>query len=174
MNRIVLFLIVTSFTFALNAQEPAAGNTISIELGGSGISFSANFERSIYLTEKYKFQARFGMGYFPLYVNSQPVFGTINILAGVTYLQSLGSNHIEVGLTNCFSETFDESVTENAFAKTAYSLVPSVGYRYQNFEQRSLVLRAGYSPLLCLNGIGVEPKTVYYKNYFYLGIGYGF
>jgi hypothetical protein len=174
MKKLNCLIIIISCFYPLLAQEKPAKNTVSIGFGGAAITGSINYERLVFFASNQKIQAKIGVGYFPLFVNGEAKFGTLTKVLGVEYLYSLGTHHIETAFSNCFAETFDESVAEDKFSKTSYILVPSVGYRYRNYSKRGIMFQAGYSPLISLGGIGVEPKKVFYRNYIYLGIGIGF
>jgi hypothetical protein len=174
MRIIKIILLVFVCIIQANAQEKPAKNSLSLMLGGSGMIFSMNYERVLISSENQKLQAKIGVGYFPLYVNGEAKFGTLNKILGAGYLYSFGKHHIEAGLSNIFTETFDESVAGDDFSQVNYILSPSLGYRFQNFTKNSIFYQVGYSPLLSFGGIGVEPQKVYYKHYFYLGVGFGF
>lgn len=174
MRSLLCFIIFSTCFQTITAQDKPVKNSLSLGLGGAGMTLSVNYGRIIRTSGNHKLEAKIGTGYFPLYVNDKATFGTLNKLLGLGYLYSVGNHHFESTLINCFSETFDESVANDKFSKVSYTLSPSVGYRYQNFTKRSIFLQAGYSPLLSFGGIGAGRQKVYFKNYVFLGFGFGF
>ena len=173
MKSIFLFFALIT-VYVIDAQEPVKKNSAYLELGGAGMTFSVNYQRLFYQFSGNKLEARIGVGYFPLYVNNNPVFGTLNKLLGINYLHSLGNHHAEASFTTCIAETFDESVARDKFSKTSYIFSPSLGYRYQNFSKNSIVLKAAWAPMVSFYGISPETKKIFFKNYILLGIGYSF
>jgi|ERR1035437_1342382 hypothetical protein len=169
MRLLILTLTILITPVFLNAQNLRQDslinkNNISIELGGVGVIGSINYERLIKVT-KNKLLFRVGVSYLPLTVNNKPAFGTPILPFGLYYL--IGNKHnLELGLNNSLGYTFGDNTNNHKFN---YLLMPSIGYRFENFMKKSINFSFAYSP--CMN---ISNKSFVFQNWIKISFGYAF
>ncbi len=169
MRLIILVLIIILAQVILLAQDAQTNqhlnkNHLSIELGGAGAVGSINYERLIKARSS-KLLLRVGLSYLPLKVNNKQAFGTPILPFGVYYLIGI-RHHIEFGLNNSFGYTVDNISNKN---ELKYLLIPSVGYRFENFFKKSIYVSIGYSP-----AFSFERGDLQFGNWAKIGVGYSF
>jgi len=140
-------------------------NQLSIELGGAGGIGSLNFERLIHVKANNKILFRVGLSYLPLTVNSKHAFGSPILPFGFYYLIGI-KHHLELGLNNTLAYTIDNISNKNEFH---YLLMPSIGYRFENFYKKSIYFAFAYSPCLSFNKDNLK-----FSNWLKIGIGHSF
>ncbi len=157
MKKIIVIVTFISLCISANAQDAPtednsieAKNTISISFGGSGIFFSAIYERFVMIKEPYKIGVKGGIGSSLSTVLFPHEF---NFSAGTSFLYGRHKHHLEIGtsVTSYILEQYNY-----AEAKTSHELkflfVPSACYRYQN-PQGGFVGRIGISPVIHFNSV---------------------
>jgi len=140
-------------------------NHFSIELGGVGGIGSLNFERLINVKSINKVLFRVGLSYLPLIVNSKPAFGTPILPFGFYYLIGI-KDHLELGLNNSLAYTIDNISNKNEFH---YILMPSIGYRFENFYKKSIYFAFAYSLVLSFN-----KDNLRFGNWLKIEVGHSF
>jgi hypothetical protein len=148
MKAILIILSIIFLVRSFNAQNPEEfenlyKNHIFFEIGGVAIA-SLNFEKTFVTKENVKFNYRIGLSYMPLVVNGKSAIGTPIVPHGIFYLNGK-KNHLELGLNNAISYTFDNISNEDEFH---YNISPSIGYRYENFNSKSIYFSIAYSPIV--------------------------
>jgi hypothetical protein len=132
-------------------------NNYCLELGGAGIVGSLNYERLILIKTNKKLLFRVGLS-IPI---SEYSLKTPRIPLGLYYLIGLKESlhHFELGFNNTIGYTFDNSVLNYEEKKFNYYIIPSIGYRFENFYNKSLNFSFAYSPVLFF--YKREPNTIY-------------
>ena len=138
---------------------------ISLEVGGAGGLGSINYEHTLLANPENFLLFRLGLSYTPLTVNGRHAIGTPVMPIGLYYLYG-NKHHFELGLNNTFGYTFDNISDDNEFT---YMLVPSIGYRFEDFKKKSLFFSVAYSPVIFENN-----NKINFQNWGKLGVGYAF
>jgi hypothetical protein len=173
MKKVIIALIIVALTSTTFAQEAPSNNALYLEIGGSGIASSLNYEHNIWSRNSNTVSLRGGLGYFPMILNTEFSVGTISAIAGVNFNRKFNSKHaLNIGISNAFTGTVARGISD-AFNSVSYSqlIVPTIGYRYQHPEKHKVFGGIGYSPLISYDGISVENQWFQLKNHFYLIIG---
>jgi hypothetical protein len=151
-------------------------NHLSVELGGAGVLGSINYERLV-KAKSNKLLLRVGLSYLPLTVNNKKALGTPILPFGLYYLIG-DKHHLELGLNNTFGYTVDNITNKN---ELKYFLMPSVGYRFENFFKKSVYFSIAYSPVFafedyskCVNCIKADSNTGQFQNWAKIAVGYNF
>ncbi|MDF1573119.1 MAG: hypothetical protein P1P82_16040 [Bacteroidales bacterium] len=173
MKNVIIALFFVAFTSALFAQEAPSEKALYLEIGGSGIAASLNYEHNIWIRNSNAFSLRAGLGYFPMILNTEFSAGTVSAIAGAYFSRKFNSKHaLSIGISNAFTSTVARGISDD-FNSLRYSqlIVPSIGYRYQSPEKHKVFWGIGYSPLISYDGISVENQLFQFKNHFYLILG---
>lgn len=173
MKKVIIAIILVALTSATFAQEAPSKRALYLEIGGSGIAASLNYEHEIWSRNSNAISLRGGLGYFPMILNTEFSVGTVSAIAGVNFSRKFNINHaLSIGISNAFSGTVARGISDD-FNTVSYSqlIVPTIGYRYQHPEKHKVFGGIGYSPLISYDGISVENQLFQYKNHFYLIIG---
>jgi len=166
-------LVLVTFTNATFSQETLSKKAIYLEIGGSGIATSLNYEHSIWIRNSMAFSLRAGLGYFPMILNTQFSVGTISAIAGANFSRKFNNRHaVSIGISNAFTSTVARGISDD-FDNVSYShlIIPAIGYRYQHPEKHKVFAGIGYSPLISYGGISVENQLFQFKHHFYLLLG---
>jgi len=140
-------------------------NQLSIELGGAGGIGSLNFERLINVKSNNKVLFRVGLSYLPLTVNNKRAFWTPILPFGFYYLNGI-KHHLELGLNNSLAFTIDNISNKKEFH---YILMPSIGYRFENFYKKSIYFAFAYSLVLSFN-----KDNLRFGNWLKIEVGHSF
>jgi hypothetical protein len=140
-------------------------NAFYFELFGSGGLYSINYERNIHRN----IYGRIGFGTWEVTdnfsFNTEPGrITTVPLI--VSYLSGYKKHHFEIGSGLLFGSKKDYMGTSPIFNLTGY-----IGYRYQSFINKGILLRIGLAPSVSLN------ETNYPDGYFIspgLSVGYHF
>jgi hypothetical protein len=173
MKKTSIFLLLLINTLYISAQVKKK-KSIYMEVGGAGLAASINYEHEILSIGKLATYARAGLGYFPMIINGSMSVGSINPVIGFSGLFGNEVHHIEVGISNTFTLTFDNTTENNQHNDFSYLLFPSLGYQFQKAGKKKLFYKIGYSPALYFDGVSTHYKSIFYKHFFYFGIGFSF
>jgi hypothetical protein len=141
-------------------------NHISLEIGAlTGIG-SLNYERMVWGNESNKMLGRIGFSYLPYTVDDEQATGTFILPFGVYYL--LGKkHHLETGLNFAVGVTINDIEDAKYFYRR---FSPSISYRFENFQKRSMFCSIGLAPVLYDD----EDEGLVFEPWIKLGIGYSF
>lgn len=114
------------------------------ELGGNGITISANYDFRFAKKEN-GFGMRIGLGFF-----GGSGGGLVTVPAGINYLEGKAPNYLEAGMGYTYG-TFTGN--DDFLSGDGGLIVPSIGYRYQP-AKKGLVARIFISPLVSAVGGG--------------------
>jgi len=173
MKKVIIALFFVAFSSATFSQEALSKKALYLEIGGSGIATSLNYEHIIWIRNRNAISLRAGLGYFPMILNTEFSAGTVSAIAGANFSRRFKNNHaISIGISNAFTSTVARGISDD-FNSVSYSqlIVPAIGYRYQKPEKHKVFTGIGYSPLISYDGISVENQLFQFKNHFYLIIG---
>jgi hypothetical protein len=168
--QIVLLLLPFSTLAQTTGEFPRANrNHILLEIGGAGGYGSVNYECLFTGDSKSKLLGRVGFfSYKSGYRNAPNIehdtrFYTAPI--GLTYLYG-NKGHLELALnyTTIIERYIDEDVTH-----WGYLIVPSAGYRFENFAKNSVYFNLGFSPWLLKRSSDWE-----FQAFFKAGVGFAF
>lgn len=161
-----LLLTVATTAYSQNSDLPSAErkNSLFLELGGSALWYSVNYERKISLAPFHRLTVGAGMSVMPP-TKAPNVLG----LASVNYL--LGKKHnLEIGGSagNMLLMLFTAS------KRDAYILSCRLGYRYEG--NSGFQFRAGLLPLIGpFKGVpDIDFTPTYYMPFAYVSFGYSF
>ena len=167
-NFKILFLticFITLFNGCFSQDLPKSKNAFYFELFGNGGLYSINYERNILRN----FYCRIGFATWQVndLFSSNPEPGRITTVPLiVSYLSGYKKHHFEIGGGLLFGNEKDYMGSAPIFNLTGY-----LGYRYQSFINKGLLIRIGLAPFLSLN------ETNYPDRYFLspgLSLGYHF
>ena len=180
MRILILSLAIVMIHMTLSGQDLKkdsilSKNHLSFELGGAGILGSINYERLIKMNSSNKLLSRVGLSYVPDVLNNDN--GVISLPFGLYYLIGI-KHHLELGINNTiswynFKGNSDKSKFLDMEISTGnsinYYLMPSIGYRYENFYQKSVFFSLAYSPIFYFNR-----GNLGFNNWAKVGVGFSF
>ena len=150
------FIFLSTFFFSALSAQDLRRNAVHIELGGSGLLYSFNYERSLPKNFLVK------LGFAALYGEH-----LLSPLAVGKYFGD-GTHHLELslGVTNAF---FD---VDKGKEDIEYLLLGNlfIGYRMQRIHGRS-VFRIGFSPLYTIYSEYEDNKNIFIPS---AAISYGY
>lgn len=141
---IFISLLITFSCLSQSEKEQADRlsnkNAIYLELLGSGLFYSINYDRILITKTKLALSGRIGLSYFP--ITNFWDFHTFSIPLELNLLIGKENKYFEIGLSSLYQQNFDEM-------NTSRSLFGSfrLGYRYQKNDD-GLIYRIGLTPLL--------------------------
>lgn len=159
MRILIISLAIVMIHLTLSGQDLKKDsilrkNHLSFELGGAGIAGSINYERLIKMNSDNKLLSRVGLLYVPGSINYD--MGVILLPFGLYYLIGI-KHHLELGLNNTISwSNYNGKPTESRFSDIkiprgstiSYFVVPSIGYRFEEFYRKSVFYSLAYSPII--------------------------
>jgi hypothetical protein len=163
MRLIIIYSLVSTFHLALFGQNLKKDtllnkNHLSFELGGAGAIGSINYEYLLHAESNTKVLVRDGISHLPLSLKDKPIWGTPLLPFGFYYM--IGVKHyLELGINNTIGYTIDDN-------NWHYYIMPSIGYRFENFTKKSVYFSIAYSP-----GINFVNKFI---NWAKIEIGFSF
>jgi hypothetical protein len=173
MKKVIIAIILVAIPSATFAQEAPSKNALYLEIGGSGIAASLNYEHEIWSRNSNTVSLRGGLGYFPMILNTEFSVGTVSAIAGANFSRRFNHRHaVSIGISNAFTGTVAKGISDD-FNSVSYShlIIPAIGYRYQPPGKHKVFGGIGYSPLISYDGISVENQLFQFKNHFYLIVG---
>lgn len=180
MRILILSLVIVMIHMTLSGQDLKKDsilikNHLSFELGGAGIVGSLNYERLIKMKSNNKLLSRVGLSYLPDILNHNK--GIISLPFGLYYLIGI-KHHLELGLNNTISWwNFNGNPDERSFSgvkiprgsSISYYVMPSIGYRFEDFYRKSVFYSLAYSPLIDFYEGGPG-----FNHWVKIGIGFSF
>lgn len=172
MKKCIISLIFISLSTVSFTQEAISNKAVFIELGGSGIAASLNYEQNIWVKNNNAFSLKGGLGYFPLIVNTKLSVGTTSLIVGANYIRKHHNHGINLGISTALTSTIAKGIS-NDFKTVSYShlIIPQIGYRYQKPEKNKLFASLGYSPIISYDGLSLENQFFQFKTHYYLSVG---
>jgi hypothetical protein len=156
--------------FNTNAQENVQKkNTVYMELAGSGLLYSVNYDRYLLIDNKMRFSSTIGFWYIP-YIEAFTDFSyMIGSVVGFNTLFGTQKHFFELGVNVAYMNMKD---TEDNYFHTSY-LPIRIGYRYQK-DEGGLFLRASLMPIVAIIQ-DVDAEFLYpVTPHFAVGLGYSF
>jgi len=172
MKKCIIALVFISLSTVSFTQEAISNKAVFIELGGSGIAASLNYEQNVWVKNNNALSLKGGLGYFPLIVNTKISEGTNSIIVGANYIIKHCNHGISLGISTALTGTIAKGIS-NDFKTVSYShlIIPQIGYRYQKPEKNKLFAGLGYSPIISYDGLSLENHLLQFKNHFYVSVG---
>ena len=176
MKASVLPLLLLALCSQLFAQT--SPNAIIFDLGGNGLLYSLNYERS--LTEN--LNARFGLSFLEIRERqTEKTLAVMSFPVSANYLFKLRSSQhcIESGIGVMNLLTNGDLVESQGVTRFFFNPFVNLGYRYHPV-QKGLTYRAGLSPFYGTKSLidpteqGFSPFGSRIQVWGYLGIGYHF
>ncbi len=153
-KRLVLLLVLlTTLCPYIDAQKKERienPNELHIELLGSGIIYSVNYERVFYKKNKFEFRAKAGIPFNPFLVWEYEYRAIgISFEPKINYL--MGRNSIDFGIGYTYLYFFD-NVQEEIFGCCAdiNLLIPRLGFKRYN-ERKTRFWEISFTPLFTLD-----------------------
>jgi len=161
----VLLILFSFITFAAVAQQPKQkpslpeyrDNSIYIESGGPGLTYSLGYETTFYHTRHFSAIANIGAGYLPV---SGGISG-IYFQPGALF--HFGKSALESGIALSYLYQGSESDYPEEDGAHLTTLVPRIGYRY-TFNQNKCFLRLGITPLIIIDANQRDNGFVFWAN----------
>lgn len=139
MKKLIWISYVLLLCTVLQAQQTEESkppvNSIYLEMLGSGLTYTVNYDHIIYREPGLAFSGRVGMSYMPPSLVCCPT----SLLVGLNALIGKSIHYTELGITQMISKSQYESRAE-----TQLSLV--FGYRYQP-KREGVIFRATFTPM---------------------------
>lgn len=165
------FILFSFFiVFNSSAQEILVKkNATYIEIAGSGLLYSLNYDRLLVVDQKLRFSSTIGMWYIP----PMPSFSDFSYMIGSTIgfntLFGRETHFAELGINLSYMSMRD--IEDNQFHTVFLPI--RIGYRYQK-DEGGLFLRASLMPIISILQ-DVDAEFLYpVTPHFALGIGYSF
>lgn len=174
MRRFFLLAFLFLALFSLKAQETnvkanVKKNVVNIEVAGSGILYSFNYDRMLIIDQNMRFTANIGTWYLPHFESFSDFIYMIGGVAGINTLLGQEKHFAEIGINVSYMRMRDIDDTNYDMVYLPIRL----GYRYQK-DEGGLFLRASFMPIIpILQDADVEilyPVTPHFA----IGIGYVF
>ena len=156
--------------FTVNAQESEIKkNATYIELAGSGLLYSVNYDRLLIIDEKLRFSATVGTWYIPHIESISDFSYMIGSSLGVNTLFGKQKHFAEFGVNVAYMIMND---IDNSIYQLIY-LPVRIGYRYQK-DEGGLFLRASFMPIIPI--LQDNDVAIFYpvSPHFSVGVGYSF
>lgn len=137
----IFILLFFVFVIPLKAQENSLRNSMYIEIGGSGLFASINYERQ--LTKLPALSARIGLGFY----TEKALYTTLPI--GINYVLKLSKSHsyLDVGMAVSYANRNHRFfIREKGNTEGFTSFIPSIGYRKDGKED--LFWRVSFTPVI--------------------------
>jgi hypothetical protein len=139
MRKLLFFILAIAITTQLTAQQSFKKTTLSGELGGNGLGFSAGYERQV--------GKKTGLG---LHIGISLSGNKPGLVTGAKYLFDLGNHKsfIETGLGITLADReYMGAKRNNLTNENPYTpaYIPSVGYRHHT--KYGLMWRVNYTPV---------------------------
>ena len=169
---------ITNPTAIKNDSVKISKTTIYFELLGNAYFYSFNYDRLIYIKNKFKISTRAGISYFPNLLISSPTsknskIYSHNILVPVELnLIKKKKNNIEFGIGETMRLLIDKNEPKQFVDDFAFIPVARLGYRYQQTKGGVFISAALLTYFFIL-----ENKHYYsrpFSPFVGLGIGYTF
>lgn len=127
----IAFLLTVSFFNTANAQTNQRAQNAFLEVGGAGLSISANYDTR-FSDQRNGFGVRAGLGYLPA-----AFFSVVAVPVQINYLLGSKSHFLELGAGATYLKVGDDNKNDddnNFLSFTAVTGVigtSTIGYRYQ-------------------------------------------
>ena len=172
MKKNVLIVLYVFLSVVSNAQEMISNKAVFIELGGSGIAASLNYEQNIWMKNSNVFALKGGLGYFPVIVNANFSMGTGSVILGGTYTRKFKNFGLNLGVSTALTSTIVQNDNNNLKTmSTSQLIIPQLGWRFQKAEKHSVFAGCGYSPIVSFNGLSLENELLQFKSHYYVLVG---
>lgn len=170
MIRYILFIV---FFFALiNAKSQENNikkNSVYLEIAGSGLLYSVNYDRLLIIDNKMRFSTTVAVWYIPHIESISDFKYMIGSSVGFNTLFGKQTHFAELGINFAYMNMKD---TEDNIYHTAY-LPIRLGYRYQK-DDGGLFLRASLMPIIAIYQDADAEFLYPVTPHFSIGVGYGF
>ena len=168
--RLLILLLPIFFFFnSFSQNESIKKNTVSLELAGSGLFYSVNYDRLIVIDEKIRFSATTSIWYLPKIEQLSDFQSFAGINLSFNTLIGKKTHFAELG----FGLSYINMKQENGKMYHTTYLPIRIGYRYQK-DEGGLFGRVSFMPLFeNYQHVDVQVLAVI-TPYFALAIGYTF
>lgn len=174
MNQMMSRFFLLAFFFLsiinLKAQETKIKkNVVNVELAGSGLLYSFNYDRMLIIDEHMRFTANIGTWYFPHFESFSDFKYMIGGVAGFNTLLGKEKHFAELGINLSYMRMRDI----DDFDYDMIYLPIRLGYRYQK-DEGGLFFRASFMPMISILQ-DADAEILYpVTPHFGIGIGYVF
>ena len=170
MRRIFLLAFLFLVIFNLQAQESnIKRNVVNLELAGSGILYSFNYDRLLIIDQNMRFTVNAGTWYIPHFEDYTDFKIMVGGVVGFNTLIGQEKHFAELGvnLSYMYLQDIDDLKYHMAY------LPIRLGYRYQK-DEGGLFYRASFMPMISIFQ-DADAEILYpVTPHFALGIGYAF
>ena len=133
---LLLMLSTSGLTQTENEDEKIHKNSGYLELGGSGLWYSLNYDRVIKKYKRTAFTGRTGLSYF-----GNLDTNTMTMPLEFSFLLGKKKHFAEIGIGPTFLQAFTEHIS-------AMAVLGVIGYRFQPMVKRGLMFRATFTPFI--------------------------
>jgi hypothetical protein len=141
----LIFIFSLTFLFSTGQNTDIKKNALSLEIAGTGILYSFNYDRMLLINENMRFAVNIGTWYIP----PMPSLSDFNYMIGGTVgfstLFGKTKHFAELGLNLSYINMKD--IDDNVF-HTLYQPI-RIGYRFQK-DEGGLFLRAAFMPMISI------------------------
>lgn len=169
MSRFFLLAFFFLSFISLKAQDTnVKKNVVNVEVAGSGIFYSFNYDRMLIIDENMRFTVNVGAWYIPQFENFADFKMIIGAVVGFNTLIGKEKHFAELGLN--LSYMLMEDIDDSKFH--VIYLPIRLGYRYQR-DEGGLFLRASFMPMI---SISQDSDEIFYPvtPHFAVGLGFAF
>jgi len=140
--KYIAILLLIIFCKKSIAQQNSEANSLNknstyIEVGGSGLWYSFNYDRIVRRKERTALSARVGFSYFGNLANTN----TITFPLSISFLYGKHKNFLELGGGPTTLYSFDENIT-------GIGALGIIGFRHQPMESKGLMYRIVFNPFI--------------------------
>lgn len=163
---ISIIICIGNWVIAQNSEiQKNARHLIFIEIGGSGVYGSLNYEYLVKKINRLKLSARIGASTYHL--NDYTNEFNPDVIIPLTINAYYGTkHHIDFGLGQTITSIVSANNSDYQPERiNSFSTNLSIGYRYQK-ETGGMMFKGGYSPIIENNNE--------FNHWLYLGLGYTF
>ena len=168
-----LFCVSTFLVAQNNRDSIDLKNELNIEIFGSAVLYSINYERTIYKYGRWDVRLKGGTMILPVRITEISEYRVLAFQLEPKLLYHFGNNSFDLGFGYTWIYLFDSILNDMPFTNdpntSLHLLVPRLGYRWY-FRSRKHYVGLGVTPFILLN------KWEFNDNKFFPfgGISYGF
>ncbi len=149
---LLISILLPLTTFSQEIFDASRKNEINIELLGTGITHSINYERILFQKNKLEFKVKGGIHFNPIRIRGFYDYRTVgfNVEPKLNYV--LGRHSVEIGVGYSYQYLFDIIEYEQIFGCCAdlNLLIPRLGYRLYN-KSRLRYWGISFTPIFTLD-----------------------
>ncbi len=165
MKKVIWFLLIAVNCFGQEDNFHLSKNEFNVELLGSGIAYSLNYERTFAQEEKIEMKGSFGAHFNPIEIKWIGTGKTLGLNAEAKINWLLKRNSVETGVGYSYIHFLDSKSSE-----PLNLIISRLGYRFYN-KRKVKYFGISFTPIFV---VGVKSETADFNRYIpYGAIRYG-